>query len=57
MNPTSWVHGLRARLHMGEHDQKGANLVEYILLIVFIAARRDGRSGDPLQTGVSDQVR
>lgn len=28
---------LRARLHLGEHDERGANLVEYILLIAFIA--------------------
>jgi Flp pilus assembly pilin Flp len=29
---------LQARLHLGErHDERGANLVEYILLIAFIA--------------------
>jgi Flp pilus assembly pilin Flp len=28
---------LRARSHLGEHDERGANLVEYILLIAFIA--------------------
>ncbi len=28
---------LRARLHFAEHDERGANLVEYILLIAFIA--------------------
>ena len=27
----------KARLHLGEHDERGANLVEYILLIAFIA--------------------
>lgn len=34
--PTLWS-WLNAKLHMGEHDERGANLVEYILLIVFIA--------------------
>ena len=28
---------LQARLHLGERDERGANLVEYILLIAFIA--------------------
>jgi Flp pilus assembly pilin Flp len=28
---------LQARLHYGERDERGANLVEYILLIAFIA--------------------
>jgi Flp pilus assembly pilin Flp len=28
---------LSARLHLGERDERGANLVEYILLIAFIA--------------------
>ena len=28
---------LQARLHFGERDERGANLVEYILLIAFIA--------------------
>ena len=28
---------LQARLHIGERDERGANLVEYILLIAFIA--------------------
>jgi Flp pilus assembly pilin Flp len=28
---------MQARLHLGERDQRGANLVEYILLIAFIA--------------------
>ena len=28
---------LRARLHFAERDERGANLVEYILLIAFIA--------------------
>jgi Flp pilus assembly pilin Flp len=28
---------LVARLHLNEHDERGANLVEYILLIAFIA--------------------
>lgn len=28
---------LGARLHVGEHDSRGANLVEYILLVAFIA--------------------
>jgi Flp pilus assembly pilin Flp len=28
---------LRARSHLAEHDERGANLVEYILLIAFIA--------------------
>ena len=37
MNPYMIGAWLRARLHLGERDQKGANLVEYILLIVFIA--------------------
>jgi Flp pilus assembly pilin Flp len=27
----------QARLHLGERDERGANLVEYILLIAFIA--------------------
>jgi Flp pilus assembly pilin Flp len=31
---SSW---LSARLHLGEHEERGANLVEYILLIAFIA--------------------
>ena len=29
--------GCRLGLHFGEHDERGANLVEYILLIAFIA--------------------
>ena len=28
---------LQARLHLSGHDERGANLVEYILLIAFIA--------------------
>lgn len=28
---------LGARLHVGEHDSRGANLVEYVLLLTFIA--------------------
>jgi Flp pilus assembly pilin Flp len=28
---------MSARFHLGEHDERGANLVEYILLIAFIA--------------------
>ena len=28
---------LSARIHLGERDERGANLVEYILLIAFIA--------------------
>lgn len=28
---------LTARLHVGEHDSRGANLVEYVLLLTFIA--------------------
>jgi Flp pilus assembly pilin Flp len=27
---------LGARLHLGEHDERGANLVEYMLLIAFV---------------------
>jgi Flp/Fap pilin component. len=27
---------LRARLHLGEHDERGAVLVEYMLLIAFV---------------------
>ena len=35
--PTLWT-WLNAKFHMGEYDdERGANLVEYILLIVFIA--------------------
>jgi Flp pilus assembly pilin Flp len=30
----AWI---SARFHLGEHDERGANLVEYILLIAFIA--------------------
>jgi Flp pilus assembly pilin Flp len=30
----SWI---SARFHLGENDERGANLVEYILLIAFIA--------------------
>ena len=30
----TWI---QARFHLGEHDERGANLVEYILLIAFIA--------------------
>jgi Flp pilus assembly pilin Flp len=28
---------LEARLGLGEHDERGANLVEYVLLLTFIA--------------------
>lgn len=28
---------LNAKLHMGERDERGANLVEYIILVAFIA--------------------
>ena len=28
---------LESRLHVGEHDSRGANLVEYVLLLAFIA--------------------
>ena len=28
---------ISARFHLGERDERGANLVEYILLIAFIA--------------------
>ena len=28
---------LQSRLHVGEHDSRGANLVEYVLLLTFIA--------------------
>jgi Flp pilus assembly pilin Flp len=31
---TTW---LQARLHLNERDERGANLVEYIMLIAFIA--------------------
>jgi Flp pilus assembly pilin Flp len=30
----AWI---SARFHLGERDERGANLVEYILLIAFIA--------------------
>jgi len=28
---------LASKLHVGEHDSRGANLVEYVLLLAFIA--------------------
>jgi Flp pilus assembly pilin Flp len=28
---------IQAWFHLGEHDEQGANLVEYIMLIAFIA--------------------
>jgi Flp pilus assembly pilin Flp len=28
---------LSARLHLGQRDERGANLVEYVLLLTFIA--------------------
>ncbi len=28
---------LESKLHVGEHDSRGANLVEYVLLLAFIA--------------------
>jgi Flp pilus assembly pilin Flp len=34
--PTMWA-WLTARAHLGERDERGANLVEYILLVALIA--------------------
>jgi Flp pilus assembly pilin Flp len=37
MNLSVFKAWLDARLHLGERDERGANLVEYVLLLTFIA--------------------
>jgi len=37
MNPFILRTWLESRLHVGEHDSRGANMVEYVLLLAFIA--------------------